>query len=335
MNKLFSSLLLTTCMITTSCAFAQSAIKNTGNNMINLEKTKTYCIGRYVVDIPAEANPLERYDKYDSFTIKVQTKATRQDFDEAVQKVRKEYSEDGWFITDDPQEQKIDGRIAKIIKGKKSNDKGHPFTVFGFVWDKNTLFLIEGGHSDSPERTKRSNEAIHNLVKNLRYRNEHEIPKEAGQCIYQGFIKDQTKQYRYSIQKLGFRFKDYPTVVLRFEAETNDEYVLPMIPRIEKKFKEVGQSQRQIDKGNIRKGEKNTGHLTGQEWISVEKMKGKNGISALWEHTGSANNNQDPLISFEVDTARSSPLTQSSSLEQYDALKLYESILKTIRKFGE
>ena len=335
MNKLFSSLLLTACMITTSCAFAQSAIKNTGNNMINLEKTKTYCIGRYVVDIPAEANPLERYDKYDSFTIKVQTKATRQDFDEAVQKVRKEYSEDGWFITDDPQEQKIDSRVTKIIKGKTSKHKGDPLDVFGFVLDKNTLFLIEGGHSDSPERTKRSNEAIHNLVKNLRYRNEHEIPKEAGQCIYQGFIKDQTKQYRYSIQKLGFRFKDYPTVVLRFEAETNDEYVLPMIPRIEKKFKEVGQSQRQIDKGNIRKGEKNTAHLTGQEWISVEKMKGKNGISALWEHTGSANNNQDPLISFEVDTARSSPLTQSSSLEQYDALKLYESILKTIRKFGE
>ena len=63
--------------------------------MINLEKTKTYCIGRYVVDIPAEANPLERYDKYDSFTIKVQTKATRQDFDEAVQKWRNDYSEDG------------------------------------------------------------------------------------------------------------------------------------------------------------------------------------------------------------------------------------------------
>ena len=333
MNKLRSCLLFTICIINTGCAFAKSEIKNTGNNMINLEKTKTYCIGRYVVDIPAEANPLERYDKYDSFTIKAQTKATRQDFDTAIQKVRKEYSDDGWFITDDPQEQKIDGRISKIIKGKKSKDKGHPFTVFGFVLDKNTLFLIEGGHSDSPERTKKSNEAIHNLVKNLHYRNEHEIPKEIGQCIYQGFIKDETKQYRYSIQKLGFRFKDYPTVVLRFEAETNDEYVLAMIPRIEKKFKEVGQSQRQIDKGNIRKGEKDTAYLTGQEWISVEKMKGKNGISALWEHTGSANKNQDPLISFETDTGYSSPLSESSSLQQYDALKLYESILKTIRKF--
>ncbi|KEC84915.1 MULTISPECIES: T6SS immunity protein Tli4 family protein [Acinetobacter] len=333
MNKLRSCLLFTICIINTGCAFAKSEIKNTGNNMINLEKTKTYCIGRYVVDIPAEANPLERYDKYDSFTIKVQTKATRQDFDAAVQKWRNDYSKGNRKVFEDPKEQIFDGRVTKIFKGKLADKKILPYDVFGFVLDKNTLFLIEGGHSDSPERTKKSNEAIHNLVKNLRYRNEHEIPKEIGQCIYQGFINDETEQYRYSIQTLAFDFKNYPTVVLRFEAETNDEYVLPMIPRIEKKFKEVGQSQRQIDKGNIRKGEKNTAHLTGQEWISVEKMKGKNGISALWEHTGSANKNQDPLISFETDTGYSSPLSESSSLQQYDALKLYESILKTIRKF--
>ncbi|KAF5305163.1 hypothetical protein FQR65_LT18776 [Abscondita terminalis] len=197
------------------CITAKSEINNTGNNMINLEKTKPYCIGRYVVDIPAEANPLERYDKYDSFTISSQSKATKQDFDDAIQRVRKEYSEYGWFITDDPKEQIVDGRLTKIIKGKKSKNEGHPFTVFGFVWDKNVLFLIEGGHSDSPKRTEKSNEALQNLVRNLRYRPEHEVPKEVGQCIYQDF-------------------KNYPTVVLRFEAETNDEYVLPMIPRIEK-----------------------------------------------------------------------------------------------------
>ncbi|MFW2150693.1 T6SS immunity protein Tli4 family protein [Acinetobacter gyllenbergii] len=333
MNKIYASLLLTACVFSAGCISAKSNIENTGNNMVNLEKTKTYCIGRYTVEIPAEANPLPRYDKFDSFNIKVVDNATRQDFDAAIQKVRKEYSEDDWSITDDPQVQKVEGRIVKVIKGKKSKDKGHPFTVFGFVLDKRTLFLIEGMHSDTPKWTAESNEAIQNLVKNLRYRNEHEIPKEAGQCIYQGFIKDETKQYRYSIQKLGFRFKDYPTVVLRFEAESNDENVLAMIPRIEKRLKEVGQSQRQIDKDNIRKGEKNTSYLDGQEWISVEKMKGRNGLSALWEHTGSANNNQDPLISFEVDTAHSPSGNETSSMAQGEALKLYESILKTIRKF--
>ncbi|MFW1839026.1 T6SS immunity protein Tli4 family protein [Acinetobacter gyllenbergii] len=333
MNKIYASLLLTACVFSAGCISAKSNIENTGNNMINLEKTKTYCIGRYTIEIPAEANPLPRYDKFDSFNIKVVDNATRQDFDTAVQKWRSDYSKGNRKIFEDPQEQKIEGRITKIFKGKLADKKILPYDVAAFVWDKNTLFLIEGGHSDSPERTKKSNEAVQNLVKNLRYRNEQEIPKEAGQCIYKGFIKDETKQYRYSIQKLGFRFKDYPTVVLRFEAESNDENVLAMIPRIEKRLKEVGQSQRQIDKNNIRKGEKNTNYLNGQEWISVEKMKGRNGLSALWEHTGSANNNQDPLISFEVDTAHSPSGNETSSLVQGEALKLYESILKTIRKF--
>lgn len=122
-------------------------------------------------------------------------------------------------------------------------------------------------------------------------------------------------------------------MVLRFDAETNSRETAQLIPRIESKLSQVGQSQRQMNKDNIRKGEKNTAHLTGQEWISVEKMKGRNGISALWEHTGTARDNKDPLIGFETDTGYSSPLTESSSLEQYDAIKLYESILKTIRKF--
>lgn len=301
--------------------------------MINLKKTKSYCIGRYVVDIPAEANPLERYDKYDSFTITVKENATRQDFDTAIQKVRKEYSEGGSKVFEDTQEQKFEGRITKIIKGKLEDDKRLPFGVFGFVLDKNTLFLIKGGHSDSPKRIEKSTEAIQNLVKNLRYRPEHEIPKEAGQCVYMGFIRDEKKQYRYSIQTLGFRFKDYPTVVLRFESESNDEAVLSLIPRVEKKLREVGQSERQINRGNIRKGEKNTAQLTAQEWIGVEKMKGRDGISALWEHTGTASDNTDPLISLEVDTAHRSFGNDSSSLEQFDAIQLYESIIKTIRKF--
>jgi len=71
MNKIYASLLLTACVFSAGCISAKSNIENTGNNMINLEKTKSYCIGRYTVEIPAEANPLNRYDQYDSFIIKV------------------------------------------------------------------------------------------------------------------------------------------------------------------------------------------------------------------------------------------------------------------------
>ena len=333
MNKIYASLLLTACVFSAGCVSAKSDIKNTGSNMINLEQTKTYCIGRYTVEIPAEANALKRYDQYDSFIIKVKENATRQDFDAAVQKWRSDYSKGNRKIFEDPQEQKIEGRMTKVFKGKLEDDKRLPFMVAAFVWDKKTLFLIEGNHSDMPKWTESSNEAMQHLIKNLRYRPEHEVPKETGQCIYQGFIKDNDQKFRHSKQTLAFDFKNYPSVVLRFDSETNSQETAEMIARIENKLSKVGQSQRQINKDNIRKGEKNTSSLNGQEWISVEKMKGKNGISALWEHTGTARNNKDPLIGFEVDTGYSTSTNNSTSIEQIDALKLYESILKTVRKF--
>ncbi|OTG84124.1 hypothetical protein B9T31_13275 [Acinetobacter sp. ANC 4558] len=333
MNKLLTALALTGCIFNISCtSTAQSQVQNTGKNMINLEKTRPYCIGRYVVDIPVEAKPLKRFDQYDSFIIKVIDNATRQDFDAAVQKRKKEYSEYDWFITEDPAEQKNTGRLTKTLKGKKSKDQGSPFTVFGFILDKNTLFLIEGNHSDTPRFTKESNEAMQHLIKDLRYRAENEIPKENGQCIYQGFIKDNDKIFRYSEQSLGFDFEKYPTLVLRFKSETTFDVVTPLIPRIEQNLKKAGLG-RLIAPATIRKGEKNTQHLTGQEWISVQKMTGKNGISAVWEHVGTTRKNQDPLIEFETDTGYETQENKSASLAQVDALKLYESILKTIRKF--
>ena len=333
MNKSLIITLMVGCLLSIGCnSTSQPQIKKIENMMINLEKTKPYCIGRYVVDIPAEANPLQRFDQYDSFYIEVKNNATRQDFDAAIQKRRKEYSEYGWFLTEDPSEQKIAGRLTKTLKGKKSKDHGHPFTVFGFILDKNTLFLIEGNHSDTPNLTKSSNEAMQHLVQNLRYRAENEIPKENGQCIYNGFIKDNDQKYRHSKQTLAFRFKDYPTVVLRFKSETNSRDVIPLIPRIEQNLKKAG-LVRLLAPQTIRKGEKNTAHLTGQEWISVQKMSGKNGISATWEHVGMTRTNKDPWIEFETDTGASSRQYKSTSLEKADALKLYESILKTIRKF--
>ncbi|WP_332605170.1 T6SS immunity protein Tli4 family protein [Acinetobacter sp. ESBL14] len=333
MNKIYACLFLTTYVFSAGCASTKAEIKNNANDRMDLETSKSYCIGRYTVEIPAEANPLNRYDQYDSFMIKVKENATRQDFDEEVQKWRSDYSKGNRKIFEDPQEQKIDGRVAKIFKGKLADKEILPYDVAGFVLDQKTLFLIEGGHSDLPEWTEKSNEAIQHLVKNLRYRPEHEIPTENGQCIYQGFIKDSDQKFRHSKQTLAFDFKDYPSVVLRFDSETNSRETAALIPRIESKLSQAGQSQRQINKDNIRKGEKNTSYLNGQEWISVEKMKGKNGVSALWEYTGTARNNKDPLIGFEVDTAYSSFGNQTSSLAQGEALKLYESILKTIRKF--
>ena len=115
---------------------ANSVANDSNANILNLDQTKPYCIGRYIVDIPAEANPLERYDKYDSFTISSQSKATRQDFDKAVQKWRNDYTKGNRKIFEDPEVQIIDGRLTKIFKGKLADKKTYHMMFLD-------LYLIE------------------------------------------------------------------------------------------------------------------------------------------------------------------------------------------------
>ncbi|AOA59606.1 hypothetical protein [Acinetobacter larvae] len=117
-------------LLMSGCQTDRITTQTAVNNRINLSENKSYCIGRYVVDIPAEADFIEqRYDQYNSFIITVKKNASRKDFDEAIQKVRSNYSRFERFITEDSPEQTNSGRITKKIKGKISKSKGLPFDV--------------------------------------------------------------------------------------------------------------------------------------------------------------------------------------------------------------
>ncbi|MDQ9010927.1 T6SS immunity protein Tli4 family protein [Acinetobacter gerneri] len=340
MKKLASVLVLATTIFNTSCSYAGISQSNQfgGNmNMINLQDTKTWCLGRYAFEIPAEANVFGQSVNFDTFRIKVKSNASKADYDQSVEKIRNDYKTEGKrILLDDKPEVKYGQRLTKIIRGKYSSDPLVPIDVFAFVLDKNTLFLIEGGYGNREANKLRSDETIEHIVKNLRARGDHEVPAEAGFCIDKGFIKDSGEKYRYSMQQFSFDFIKYPSVVIRFEEEATLQPTLELIPRITEKLLKVGQSKRQIEKGTIRKGIKNqisSIGLQGQEWITIEPMKGKDGISALWEHTGTSRQALDPLIKLEVNTGYESFTSKTASLTEIEALKLYELIMKSIRKF--
>lgn len=340
MKKLASVLVLATTIFNTSCSYVGTAQNNQlGKSMstINLEDTKTWCLGRYAFEIPAEANVFGQSVNFDTFRIEVKNNATKVDYDQAVEKIRNDYKTEGKrILLDDKPEVKYGQRLTKIIRGKYSSDPLVPIDVFAFVLDKNTLFLIEGGYGNREANKLRSDETIEHIVKNLRARGDHEVPAEAGFCIDKGFIKDSGEKYRYSMQQFSFNFKQFPTVVIRFEEEATLQPTLELIPRITEKLLKVGQSKRQIEKGTIRKGIKNqlgsTG-LQGQEWITIEPMKGKDGISAIWEHTGTSRQSLDPLIKVEINTGKRRSFVDTTSLPDLEGLKLYETVMKSIRKF--
>ena len=68
MKKLASVLVLATTILNTSCSYAGTSQSNqfAGNiNMINLQDTKTWCLGRYTFEASKDAQFFLQRDKYD------------------------------------------------------------------------------------------------------------------------------------------------------------------------------------------------------------------------------------------------------------------------------
>ena len=62
-------------------------------------------------------------------------------------------------------------------------------------------------------------------------------------------------------------------------------------------------------------------------------MKGWDGIYANWEHAGTLKSALDPAVNFTFDSGFDGNNVETSSLGEKEAIKIYESILNTIKKF--
>ncbi len=311
---------------------------NDGASMELLEKQQSWCVGRYVFEIPKRHTIIGVTDKYDSFVIE-SDKATYSDFISAIEDVRRYYTKGRRVIvkeTDTPKE--MNQKLTKIIwtDRDKTTEKGM-IGVFAFVLDRGNLFTIKGGYSD--EYKSDSDEAIKNIVNNLVAHSNTSIPKENGVCIANGFIRDSGQKYRFSRQIISFTYEKFPSLRLAFEVEAAYSHKDNVLNSVTSKLEKQGKlDQFFANMKPLRKGEKiqsSIQALKGVELVVESPMKGKSGIDATWEYSGTVKNSNDPTIIFTLDSAYNENITKTSSLTQYEALKLYEQILNSIRKIKD
>lgn len=334
MKKLASVLVLATTILNTSCSYAGTSQSNQfgGNiNMINLQDTKTWCLGRYTFEASKDAQFFLQRDKYDSF--KIETKkigATKKDLESEIAKVIKEYTNYGSILVDQTAEVYYDRALTKIIWAKL-NPKAATTDVFAFVLDGGTLFAIEGSYS--PTYEAKSKESIENLVQKLKYRNNANVPTSKGFCINNGFIKDNGERYRYADQTLILNFTQFLSVDIEIQTETIREYDGGLIARTTKNLKEDGLLAGFLTKvKTIRKGKRIINGFAGEEWITEAPMKGRNGVDVVWEYPGIENNNLAPVFYLSL-TNGNDLKTKTASISNVEVLKLYENILKSIKYF--
>lgn len=337
MNRFLNTILISSFCTLSSCSYAENKEYSSGNTMNNFNEMKNWCIGRYTFQLPKEVSLVGGSDKYASFKIESELQAKTLDFEEAIEKAKKEYSTQEDFIKDQTPIENNGNTINKIIWGHSTAFKGIPVEVFGFVYDKSnrTLFKIKGIYSQKYEA--QSKEAIKSLVKNLVGWDNTKIPNQAGVCIINGFIKDGGQPFRYSNQSVGFNSKTAPSLRIVMQTEATTEELENLVDRTAKNIKKTSFAASVFSSiKTIRKGQKNQNNehpLLGYEWIISAPMKGRNGIDGKWEHTGTAGDGLDPLIQLEVNSGNSNTQTQTASLSEKEAFYLYEKIFNSIKKF--
>ncbi|WP_411691565.1 T6SS immunity protein Tli4 family protein [Acinetobacter gandensis] len=334
MKTIIKLALMTSMFIGTGCSHTNNNSKGF-SPMVDLKSAKSFCAGRYTIQLPNNAVQFGGGDKYNSFLITSKTGSSVADLNAEYASVKRYFSGKVSTIILDTELKKVGSKSVRIFSGIPGTIEGAPLQLKFWVLDRNTLFKFEIPYM--PEKKDLVFDEMNKIIANISARNNDTVPSERGVCILNGFIKDSDSQFRRSTHTIAFSMSDMPSVKTSMQVDAVAHQLPDLITRTESNLKRDGILHLTYTSfKTIRKGTKNQtsgNQLSGLEWISKAPMKGRNGIIATWEHAGTAQKINDPAVLFDFDTGYDGNNVKTSDLSEKEALKIYESILETIKKF--
>ncbi|WP_233702284.1 T6SS immunity protein Tli4 family protein [Iodobacter ciconiae] len=296
------------------------------------EKTKTYCFGRYLVNVPNEAELKNEGNGYLSSSGIKTLKTTKADINKLItlkefeltnEKDKKDYIlSESQFKNNDQQRMIISsatryGSTAYGIDTFKYLDQGYAATTsdrsYGAQYIKSVITEFE------------------DYLNQVRYRPQNEIPKEPGFCFENGFVANDGKTQQVEAASLYFVLKNHPYVKIRIESNVYFKQEQSLLERIHASgiIKKIGQKLKYN-----KEGKRNINGLNGEEALTALPSDDETGIAHIftWETLGEIGNPLLPSINLEIKTGESGGgQTLPSTLSNQEAMALYEAIVKTIR----
>lgn len=297
------------------------------------DETQTWCFGRHLVDVPASAQLWGFGNEYQGVFIR-------------------SGGEDKDLIAT------MDGVIEEQKSGYKRIDEGR---IDAFTWlpkpgSDDRVYYYLSGHGDE----KTVLDGIRAILPLLKYRDNHEIPDEPGVCLQNGFIPGKGEPSAGEQARIGFKFLEHPHVQILVKSH---------VPSLSGSGLLEEQSEaRVVDHFPERKDlpGKVSGRIRPHPWIiqrvrggplTVNGMPGEESLTYFpaddmpgiahgfsWETPGEVGNPLKPSIRLDMTTGEDQyTLRQrdgeilvqgalgASSLDTENVLKLYETVLKTIR----
>jgi hypothetical protein len=306
-----------------------------------MQQTKTICVGRLMLDLPADAEVTFTDARVDGVTIGVEAGYDAQKaataIAERVLALGGETNELGRPSLE--KREVVDGvnlQATLLYSGREKAvtrmQNGQPvtgdegITVEAFALKDNLFYRFKGESLASPKYEQ----VVHDLVKNFASRTAGSMPAEPGFCTENGIIHSTTPPEPDERVAMFATLKGHPDIAIRLDTAVLEKSQESLLARHAKNdtaiefassIKYLGKQARELN------------GIPGDEvLVRVKEANGTSAHSFMWESPGKGMDVLAPNITLELETGKGNPGNPvNSSLSDEAALQLWQAISTSLR----
>jgi hypothetical protein len=307
------------------------------------EKTKTVCIGRFILDVPYESHVIYGPARLPYLIERVNGKGDN--FDQVIQERRRAIlTEDSKLAWGDLV--KKDSLLGKVIDGRARSQK----IIFGVSRASGSNYMLEsyqrvGSDIYVQEITlysKRFEKEVAelNLIAPLLVpRADDQLPQGPGVCFDGAFLQEPAEPI-YEYVTLGVRLNEFKDVHFSIEMTKKDQLVEsdalePRIRRAEVEARKSGAGNWYDRVKVFRRGVRNVGSWAGYEYLAWKPAIGEENDSHVFAFVsqGTPSNPMLPVLDVGLDTGVKDNATSGAkpSITNEEALYLWDKLTNSIR----
>ncbi|MEM8515348.1 hypothetical protein RCH14_004709 [Massilia sp. MP_M2] len=342
-SKWLVKFIIAACLILACIALmrkVQAAFLNYQVNTMTAEmkdlKMKPMCVGRFLIDVPADAEVSYRGAMISGWSIATYEEtdeqfATRVEKKEA--KLSNEKNERGGPSLENTQQINKNGVHGKIhvfgrewIRGLPDEPISENVRIEAMIRAKKHSFNLTIEYSDDNDLNK-----LAELATQFRSREENEIPTEAGYCFDGGFITEPLKVEQSERTTMFVGLNGHPDVSIALSMIAGITTPRTLLQR-DADAPTINANRSRFH--SLRRGARAFNSEPGEEILDrVHEFDGNYCHSFMWELIHNKTDNVfTPLMSFELSTGSSQPgTTVDSSLTDAQALALWDKMLSSLR----
>jgi hypothetical protein len=307
-----------------------------------MQKTKTVCVGRLLVALPADAEVSFTNARLGAVTIGVERGYDSQKAAAAIAERETALAGETNELGKPSLEKRVivnginlqatllySGREKAVERMKNgqpvTGDEGITVEAFGLKDD--LFYRFRGEALASPKYEQ----VVHDLVKNFESRTADSVPAEPGFCTENGIIHGTTPPLPYENVTMFATLKGHPDVAIRLDTAVLKKPQESLLARHAKNdtaiefassIKYLGKQARELN------------GIPGEEvLVRVKESNGTSAHSFMWESPGKGMDAFSPNIVLELETGKGNPGNPvSSSLSDEAALELWR-VISTSLKF--